>query len=142
MDKALWKNDVLFSGPGEALARIDKDHVVLSHSQIRVSVERKFPTGIVVRGESTSGIRYVLTTVGLSVHQLKAQCGESWYRLDRSSTLSTKRRIIRQGEVIGTIVFSRSGTGKISLEQQISTACLAFLSYACRLIDAPRDLRG
>ncbi|BDV26419.1 hypothetical protein VH13_04740 [Corynebacterium ulcerans] len=142
MDKALWKNDVLFNDTGEALAHVRHDRVVLAHAQIQVSIERRFPTGIVVRGASSSGQRYMLTTAGLSVHRLKAYCGEALYLLDRLSVLHTRRQIVRAGEVIGTLVFSRAGTGQIVLEQRIPTESLAFLSYACRLIDAPREVRS
>lgn len=142
MNKALWKNDVLFDDTGEALAHVRHDRVVLAHSQIQVSIERRFPTGIVVRGESSSGQRYMLTNAGLSVHRLKAHCGEALHRLDRSSALSTHRKIIRAGETIGTLAFSRTGTGQIAVEQRLPTEFLAFLSYACRLIDAPREVRS
>lgn len=142
MNKALWKNDVLFDDTGEALAHVHHDCVVLAHSQIQVSIERTFPTGIVVRGESSSGQKYMLTNAGLSVHRLKAHCGEALYRIDRLSVLRTRRQIVRAGEVIGTLVFSRTGTGQIVLEQRIPTEFLAFLSYACRLIDAPRAVRS
>lgn len=50
MYKALWKNDVLFDDTGEALAHVRHDRVVLAHSQIQVSIERRFPTGIVYAG--------------------------------------------------------------------------------------------
>lgn len=142
MYKALWKNDVLFDDTGEALARIHQGCVVLAHSQIQVSIERRFPTGVVVRGESSSGQRYMLTNAGLSVHRLKVRCGEALYHLDRSSVLSTHRQIVRAGEEIGTLAFSRTGTGQIVLEQRLPTEFLAFLSYACRLIDAPREVRS
>ncbi|WCV10562.1 hypothetical protein [Corynebacterium silvaticum] len=84
----------------------------------------------------------MLTTSGLNVHRLKARCGESLYHLERSSVLRTHRQIVRAGEVIGTLAFSRTGTGQIVLEQPIPTESLAFLSYACRLIDAPHEVRS